>query len=116
MGTGSVGRRAVIVGGGAALASAPLARGRAQVERRPIRIGVLTDEAGPYADSGGKGSVLAAQMAATDFGRTVLGGRPIQVLRGDAQNKPDVAASIARQWYDSGVDAIVDLPVTPVAS
>ena len=75
----------------------------------------MTDETGPYADSGGSGSVLAAQMAAADFGGSVLG-QPIEIVHGDTQNKPDVAASLARQWYDFGVDAIVDLPVTPVAS
>ncbi len=80
----------------------------------PVRIGVLTDESGPYADSGGAGSIEAARMAAQDFGPTVLG-RAIEILRADTQNKPDVAGAIARQWYDSGVDAITDLPVTPVA-
>jgi branched-chain amino acid transport system substrate-binding protein len=81
----------------------------------PVRIGVLTDETGPYADSGGAGSVVAARMAAQDMGGTVLG-RPIEILRADTQNRPDIAGSIARAWYDSGVDAITDLPVTPVAA
>lgn len=98
----------------AALASAGLRPARAQ--DGPVRIGVLTDETGPYADSGGPGSVLAAQMAVQDFGGTVLS-RPIEVLRADTQNKPDIAGSIARQWYDTaGVDLITDLPVTPVAA
>ena len=81
----------------------------------PIRIGVLTDESGPYSDSGGAGSVVAARMAAQDFGGVVLG-RPVDVLHADTQNKPDIAGTIARGWYDSGVDAIIDLPVTPVAA
>ncbi len=81
----------------------------------PIRIGVLTDEAGPYASSGGPGSVAAARMAAAEFGPTLLG-QPIEILRADTQNKPDIAGSIARQWYDQGVDAITDLPVTPIAA
>ena len=81
----------------------------------PVRIGVLTDETGPYADSGGAGSIRAAEMAIAEFGHTVLG-RPIQVMHADHQNKPDVAATIARRWYDvDGVDAIVDLPVTAIA-
>jgi branched-chain amino acid transport system substrate-binding protein len=54
-------------------------------------------------------------MAAQDFGPTVLG-RPIEILHADTQNKPDIAGSIARAWYDNGVDAIMDLPVTPVAA
>jgi branched-chain amino acid transport system substrate-binding protein len=105
----SIGRRAAITG----LAMAPLAR-RARAQAQSIRIGVLTDASGPYADSGGPGSVLAAKMAVQDFGPTVLG-KSIEVMLADSQNKPDIAGSIARQWYDSGVDAIVDLPVTPVA-
>ncbi len=104
------GRRAVL-GGMAAVA----AGGRAWAQQDRVRIGVLTDEAGPYASSGGAGSVAAARMAVQDFGGSVLG-LPIEVLRADTQNKPDVAGSIARGWYDSGVDAITDLPVTPVAA
>lgn len=103
-------RRTVL--GGLAGASV-IGRSRAQPTDR-IRVGVLTDAAGPYASSGGPGSVLAAQMALADFGPAVLG-KPIEIVSSDTQNKPDVAGSIARQWYDDGVDAIVDLPVTPVA-
>ena len=80
-----------------------------------IRIGVLTDESGPYADTGGPGSVVAAQMAAADFGGT-LDGHKIEIVHADTQNKPDVASTIARRWFDTeGVSAVVDLPVTPVA-
>ena len=103
-----VGRRAVLAG-------AALLAGRAWAQEAPVRIGVLTDEAGPYASSGGAGSVAAARMAVQDFGGTVLG-HPVEVIRADTQNKPDVAGSIAREWYDGGVDAITDLPVTPVAA
>lgn len=81
-----------------------------------IKIGVLTDAAGPNADSGGHGSVVAAQMAAAEFGETLLG-RKIEIVLGDTLGKPDVAASLARQWFDThGVDAIIDLPFTPVAA
>ena len=119
MAIASIGRRAAI-GGGALLVAGPfpgatrLARAQQQ-GAGPIRIGVLTDETGPYVDSGGKGSVLAAQMAAADFGASVLG-QPIEILHADTRNKPEIAARIARQWYDSGVDAVVDLPVTSVAA
>jgi len=102
--------RRIVLGG---LAAATLSKARAQ-SARPVRIGVLTDSAGPYANSGGAGSVLAAKMAVADFGPTVLG-VPIEVINSDTQNKPDVASATARQWYDDGVDAIIDLPVTPVA-
>lgn len=107
MQTTTLGRRAVFTGAATALALPARAA-------TPIRIGVLTDENGPYADAGGAGSVLAARMAAQDFGGSVLG-RPIEIVHGDTQNKPDVASAIARKWYDSGVDAIIDLPVTPIA-
>lgn len=107
------GRRAVL-GGAAMLGAAPLI-GRARAEADTVRIGVLTDENGPYHDSGGAGSVFAVRMAVKDFGGTVLG-KPIEVVHADTQNKPDVAAAIARQWYDSGVDAIIDLPLTSVAA
>jgi branched-chain amino acid transport system substrate-binding protein len=106
-------RRGLIAGA----ATAPLLGHRARAKDvDTIRVGVLTDAAGPYADSGGPGSMVAARMAAADFGGTVLG-RKIEIVLGDTQNKPDVASSIARQWYDTGhVDAITDLPVTPVAA
>ena len=88
---------------------------RAQISDDVVRIGVLTDETGPYADSAGAGSVLAARMAAEDFGGRVRG-KPIEIVHADTQNKPDVASTIARRWFDTErVDAIIDLPVTPIA-
>jgi branched-chain amino acid transport system substrate-binding protein len=87
----------------------------AYADPAPIKIGVLTDESGPYVDSGGPGSVIAADMAVKDVGGEILG-RKIVIVHGNTQNKPDVAAAIARRWYDvEGVDAITDLPVTPIA-
>ena len=100
------------------LGAAALAAGSGRVRAQPagpVRIGVLTDEAGPYADASGAGALLAARMAVADFGGTVLG-MPIELVHADTQNKPDVASAIARQWFDNGgVDLITDLPVTPVA-
>jgi branched-chain amino acid transport system substrate-binding protein len=73
-----------------------------------IRIGILNDQAGPYADFGGKTSVTAAQMAVEDFGGKVLG-RPVEIVV-DHQNKPDVASSVARRWFDiESVSAIAEL-------
>ena len=87
----------------------------AQFTSDVIRVGVLTDETGPYSDSAGPGSILAAKMAAEDLGGVVKGHK-IEIIDADTQNKPDVAAGIARRWYDTeGVSAIVDLPVTPIA-
>jgi len=111
----SFGRRAAL-GGVALLAAARSGHAQAgYVQVGPVRIGVLTDETGPYADSGGAGSIAAARMAALDFGPTVLG-TPVEIVHADTQNKPDVAGTVARQWYDTGVDAVIDLPVTPVAA
>lgn len=104
-----IGRRGIM-----ALGSSALLAGTARAQGAPLAIGVLTDAAGPYADSGGLGSLEAARMAVADFGGIVLG-RRLEVVLGDTQNKPDIAGAIARAWYDSGVAAITDLPVTPVA-
>jgi branched-chain amino acid transport system substrate-binding protein len=80
-----------------------------------IKIGVLNDQSGVYADLGGKGSVEAAKMAVEDFGGKVLG-KPIEVIFADHQNKPDVGSAIARKWFDEdGVDVIVDVPNSGVA-
>lgn len=80
-----------------------------------VRIGVLTDLSGIYADLSGPGSVLAARMAIEDFGKTV-NGKPIEILSADTLNKADTAANKAREWFDrDGVDMIVDLPASSVA-
>ncbi len=81
----------------------------------PLRIGVLNDMSGVYADYQGVGSVVAAEMAVADFGGKVAG-RPIEVVFADHQNKPDIGATIARKWFDQdGVDVIVDVPNSAVA-
>lgn len=83
--------------------------------QQPIKIGVLNDRSGIYADLSGEGSVVAARMAVEDFGPSVLG-RPIEIVFADHQNKPDIGAAIAGRWYDNeGVDAIADVPVSSVA-
>jgi branched-chain amino acid transport system substrate-binding protein len=75
----------------------------------PLKLGLLLDMAGPYADIGGQGSVTAARMAVDDFGGKVLD-RPIEIVFADHQNKPDTAAALARQWFDDqGVEAILDV-------
>jgi branched-chain amino acid transport system substrate-binding protein len=86
----------------------------AQISDDVVKIGVLTDMSGPSANADGPGSVAAAQMAVEDFGGTVAG-KPIQVISADHQIKPDLAAGIAREWYDRNqVDLIVDVPVSAV--
>lgn len=91
--------------------SAPLAAQEAQ----PLRIGVLADMSGTTSDLGGRGSVVAAQLAVDDHGGTVLG-RKVEILAGDSQSKPDLAANLARQWIDNNaVQAIADIPNTAIA-
>jgi branched-chain amino acid transport system substrate-binding protein len=86
----------------------------AQVSDDVVKIGVLTDLSGPASTPTGPGSVAAAEMAVADFGGSVLG-KPIKVISADHQLKPDVAAGIAREWYDRDqVDLIVDVPVSAV--
>jgi branched-chain amino acid transport system substrate-binding protein len=80
-----------------------------------VKIGVLTDLSGLYSDLAGQGSVTAAQMAVDEVGGKVLG-KPVQVISADTQNKADVGANKAREWYDrDGVDLIVDTPNSGVA-
>src|ERR1700728_5027619 len=87
---------------------------KAQISDDVVKIGVLTDMSGPSSAADGPGSVAAAQMAIDDFGGKVLG-KPIQLITADHQIKPDIAAGIARQWYDRDqVDLIVDVPVSAV--
>ena len=80
-----------------------------------VKIGVLTDMSSIFSDIGGKGSVIAAQMAADDFGGKV-NGVPIKVISADHQNKTDVAATVARDWFDNQhVDMVEDLLPSSVA-
>lgn len=79
-----------------------------------VKIGVLSDLTGPYSDLGGPGNLVATRLAVQDFGGKVLG-KPIEIVSADMQNKPDVASSIARRWYDEGVGLIVDLGNSAVA-
>lgn len=80
-----------------------------------VKIGVLNDRSGVYADLAGEGSVIAAQMAVDDFGATDKGIK-VEIVSADHQNKPDVASTISRQWVDQeGVTAIVDVPTSSAA-
>ena len=106
----SVSRRALI--GSAAIVAALPRRGRAQTQA--LRIGVMNDQSGPYRDDGGPTGVICVKQAVQEFAASA--GFPIEVVAADHQNKPDVGAAIARQWFDTdGVDAIVDVPTSSVA-
>jgi branched-chain amino acid transport system substrate-binding protein len=106
--------RSMTMAAGLAVLLGPLAA-QAQVSDNVVKIGILNDQSGVYADFGGKWSVVAAQMAVADFGGKVLD-KPIEIISADHQNKPDVASNIARQWYDvDKVDAIMELTTSSVA-
>jgi branched-chain amino acid transport system substrate-binding protein len=80
-----------------------------------VKIGILNDQSGVYADYGGKFSLEAAKMAIEDFGDSLLG-QKIEIISADHQNKPDLATSIARRWYEvEGVDMITELTTSSVA-
>jgi branched-chain amino acid transport system substrate-binding protein len=101
---------------GACVSAIALLSGAAQAEisGNAVKIGVMNDQSGLYADLAGQGSVEAARMAVEDFGE--LDGASIEVLSAAHQNKPDVGSNIVRQWIDvEGVDVIVDVPTSSVA-
>ena len=80
-----------------------------------VKIGILNDQSGVYADYGGKWSFEAAKMAIEDFGGEVLGHK-IEIVSADHQNKPDLATAIARRWYEvENVDMITELTTSSVA-
>ncbi len=80
-----------------------------------VKLGVLNDRSGVYADLSGEGSVVAARMAVEDF-KAADKGLNVEIISADHQNKPDIGSNIARQWYDEeGVNAILDVPTSSVA-
>ncbi len=98
----------------AATTALPMSRARAQA--KPVfKLGVLNDQSGPYRDTGGITSVICTKQAVEEFS-SLMQGYTVEVVTADHQNKPDVGASIARQWFDrDGVDAILDVPNSGVA-
>ena len=103
-----IGRRALLAASAAA-AAAP----RARAQPASIKLGVLNDTSGPYRDTGGQTSIACVRQAVQDFGDH---GFAVEVVSADHQNKPDIGAGIARQWFDrDGVDAIIDVPTSSVA-
>ena len=101
---------------GAALIAALMSgAAQAQISGDALKVGVLTDMAGVTADITGKGSLVAAEMAVTEIGGTLLG-KPVQVISADHQHKADVGAAIVRRWFDvDGVNAVFDVPNSGVA-
>jgi branched-chain amino acid transport system substrate-binding protein len=105
-----ISRRSLL--GATAAVALPLSRARAQ--QPPIKIGVLTDLSGPYQDTTGRTGVVCAQQAVQDY--AAANGLAVEVISADHQNKADIGAGIARQWFDrDGVDMILDVPNSAVA-
>ena len=102
-------RRAVL----AALPALALAGGRARAQAPVIRIGALQDASGPYSYLGGAGSIACARQAIEEMAGQH--GLRVELLTADHQNKPDVGASIVRQWLDAGVDALLEFNNSAIA-
>ena len=104
--------RRTVLGAAAAGAAVPLGRARAQAKPL-IKIGVMNDQSGPYRDVNGPTSVACTKQAVQEFAAQ---GFDIEVVDADHQNKPDVAVSLAREWFDQrGVDIIMDVAATSCA-
>jgi branched-chain amino acid transport system substrate-binding protein len=84
-------------------------------QQTPLKIGVLSDFSSVYSDIGGQGNVEATKMAVEDFGGQMFG-KPIDMIAADVLNKPDVASSLARKWWETeSVDMIIDMPTSATA-
>jgi len=96
----------------ASMAAMPAA---ADMSDKVIRIGVMNDQSGPYADNCGPGSVTSVKLAVEDFGGKI-GDTPIEVVIADDQNKPDIGVAIAKKWVEQdGVDAIIGCSASSIA-
>jgi branched-chain amino acid transport system substrate-binding protein len=103
--------RRSVLGTAAAASALPLLPARAA--GKSLTIGVCSDFSGPYSDIGGNTSVACVQQALQDFGAANKG-YDVTVIKGDHQNKPDIGAGLARQWFDNGVDLLIDVPNSAV--
>src|SRR5258708_15212496 len=99
----------------AAVLSCGLFGGAALAQNNAVKIGVLDDMSGPYAENTGPGDVASVKFAIADFGGSVLG-KPIEMVSADFQSKVDVGVGIAKRWYDNeDVDLIVGIPNSAIA-
>ncbi|MEJ0020493.1 MAG: ABC transporter substrate-binding protein [Acetobacteraceae bacterium] len=106
--------RRSLLGTATAAAALPIVRARAQ-GTPTIKIGVLNDMSGPYMNTGGPTSIICTRQAVEEFAAAGKGFN-VEVINADHQNKPDLAVSIARQWFDrDGVDMLLDVPTSSVA-
>ncbi|WP_448953611.1 ABC transporter substrate-binding protein [Labrys neptuniae] len=110
-----ISKRTLLAAAALAAVFAGSALGPASAEDIAVKLGILNDRSGVYADLSGEGSVIAAKLAVEDF-KASEKGLKVDIISADHQNKPDIGAGIARQWYDQdGVDAIFDVPTSSVA-
>ena len=107
-------RRSVLGTAAAAAAAGTLPSLPARAATKKLTIGVCSDFSGVYSDIGGETSVACVRQALQDFGAANKG-YDVTVIQGDHQNKPDVGAGLARQWFDNGVDLLIDVPNSAVA-
>jgi branched-chain amino acid transport system substrate-binding protein len=99
----------------AAVLACCLLGGAAQAQNKAVKIGVLDDMSGPYAENTGPGDVASVKFAIADFGGSVLG-KPIELVSADFQSKVDVGVGIAKRWYDNeDVDLIIGIPNSAIA-
>ncbi len=99
----------------AAVLAGCLFGGTALAQNNAVKIGVLDDMSGPYAENTGPGDVAAAKFAIADFGGSVLG-KPIELVSADFQSKVDVGVGIAKRWYDDeNVDMVIGIPNSAIA-
>ena len=106
-------RRSVLSTAAVAAAAGTLPSLPARAAGKSLTIGVCSDFSGTYSDIGGETSVACVQQALQDFGAANKG-YDVTVIKGDHQNKPDIGAGLARQWFDSGVDLLIDVPNSAV--
>src|SRR5487761_2001622 len=106
--------RRAVSGGAAALTSVPLIHRPRAATRPTIHLGVLTDLGGTYRDNTGPNSVACAHQAVRDF-NPLKHGFDVEMVAADHQNKPAIASTIARQWFDQGFAAAIDVPTSDVA-
>jgi len=107
-------RRKLVGSAAVASAAATLPAVPARAAGKSLTIGICSDFSGPYSNTGGNTSVACVQQALEDWGAAAKG-YDVTVIKGDHQNKPDIGAGLARQWFDSGVDLLIDVPNSAVA-
>src|ERR1019366_5092951 len=106
-------RRSILTAAAASALTVPALPRLAHAQSTAIKIGVLNDQSGPYTNTGGATSVICAKPAVQEF--ATAQGLSVEVISADHQNKPDLAVSIVRQWFDrDGVDMLLDVPTSSV--